>query len=253
MKFKLALGASFGAVFIASAIAHIPASWVWQQAPAVPGLTVTGISGTVWQGRADKVSWQQQSFGQAYWDVNVLDLLTAKVSADVRFGQGSDMALRGRGEVGYTLSGGPYAKQLMVSLPAQQALNYAKLPIPLTATGHLELALQEYQFAVPYCKGLTGTLTWSQPKVGTPMGDLALGQAKADLRCVKGNLQASVKQSSADVSSEWSATLDQRQNYQVSGWFKPGANFPTALGSQLKWLGNPDSKGQYRINQQGRL
>jgi general secretion pathway protein N len=64
---------------------------------------------------------------------------------------------------------------------------------------------------------------------------------------------AQIDQSSADVSSKWEASLDKTNNYRLDGWFKPGAEFPPQLGKQLKWLGTPDTKGQYKINYKGRI
>ncbi|NMT18614.1 type II secretion system protein N, partial [Vibrio parahaemolyticus] len=32
-----------------------------------------------------------------------------------------------------------------------------------------------------------------------------------------------------------------------------GAEFPSSMGEQLKWLGKPNAQGQYEFNYQGRF
>ncbi|WP_459782858.1 type II secretion system protein N, partial [Photobacterium sp. R1] len=53
--------------------------------------------------------------------------------------------------------------------------------------------------------------------------------------------------------SEWQAGLTTDQRYNLNGWFKPGAELPSGLQEQLKWLGNPDANGRYPIRYTGRL
>ena len=252
MKYKLLLGTSFGAVLVGSLVAHIPASWVWQQAPTVQGLDISGIRGTPWQGSASQLRWQGKNFGRVQWDMQILPLLTGKVKMDIRFGQGSEMNLQGRGLVGYS-SNGPFAENLLISMPASEVVKYSPTALPVVVNGNLELTLRDYQFAAPYCAQLDGALAWTAAQVSSPLGALEPGPVIADLTCDQGKLLADVAQSSDDVASEWQASLAPGNTYTLSGWFKPGAQFPPQLGQQLKWLGNPDAKGQYKISYSGRL
>ena len=76
MKYKLGLGVTFGAVLMTSLVAHVPASWVWQQVPPVRGLNISGLSGTPWQGMATQVQWQGKNYGRLQWDMAPLSLLS---------------------------------------------------------------------------------------------------------------------------------------------------------------------------------
>ncbi|UXI01176.1 type II secretion system protein N [Photobacterium sp. TY1-4] len=252
MKFKLLVSVSFLVVLVASLVAHVPISWVWQHVPPVRGLALSGLSGTPWQGSADQLAWQGQNLGRVQWQMDLAALFSAQAAFDVRFGQGSDMNLVGRGRVGYRAQG-PFAENLLVSLPAQQVMAQAKVPVPITLAGNLELTVRDYQFQAPFCAELNGTLAWTSGAVSTPMGGLNPGSAIADLTCAQGKVVAVANQSSPDVSSEWQAELTPNRQYALNGWFKPGAAFPAQLGQQLKWLGNPDSQGRYPINYRGRL
>lgn len=96
--------------FSVSLIMGLPVSWVLQQAPTVKGLDIQGAHGSVWQGQASSVRWQRQNLGQVNWDFQWSSLFTGKAEFSVRFGRGSDMNIRGRGLVGYSLSDGLYAE-----------------------------------------------------------------------------------------------------------------------------------------------
>ncbi|OAN19219.1 general secretion pathway protein GspN [Photobacterium jeanii] len=252
MKYKFLLGTSFGVALLGSAVAHIPASWLWLQAPMVPGLSISGIQGTPWEGRASQVRWQQYQLGQVQWQFNASALFTGKVAFSVRFGQGSEMKLTGRGIVGYGTAGA-FAENLLVSLPAPEIIKYARLPAPVTVDGTVELTVRDFHHAMPFCQTLDASVAWSAANITSPLGAINPGPVIADLTCDQGKLMAKANQSSPDVSSDWQASLAPNYSYTLLGWFKPGAEFPSQLGQQLKWLGDPDGKGRYNLNFNGRL
>jgi general secretion pathway protein N len=85
------------------------------------------------------------------------------------------------------------------------------------------------------------------------LGNIDPKTAIAEVTCVDNKVTLISKQSSEDVASQFNVVLNSNRSYQVNGWFKPEANFPSSLRSQLKWLGKPDSKGQYKVTYSGRL
>ncbi|KLV07770.1 general secretion pathway protein GspN [Photobacterium aquae] len=259
MKYKVLLGTSFGVALLGSLAAHMPASWAWQQVPDIRGLDVTGVDGTLWRGSASQLTWQGKNFGRLQWQVKLGSLFTGKLALDVRFGQGSSMGMTGRGVVGYGFAG-PFAQNLLVSAPAQEAMKFAPPGIPVKLAGNLELTLRDYRYAAPYCESLDGSLVWSGANISSPLGGLAPGPVIAGLGCENGKLNAKVTQSSDDVSSDFDLALAPDKGYTFKGWFKPQANFPPQLGKQLgwvtqsfSWVNGPDPKGQYKVAGSGRL
>lgn len=123
--------------FSVSLLMGLPVSWVLQQAPTVRGLDIQGANGSVWQGQASSIRWQRQNLGEVNWDFQWSSLLTGKAEFAVRFGRGSEMDVRGRGSVGYSLSDGPYAKNLVASIPAVKVVEQARLPVPVGVDGSL--------------------------------------------------------------------------------------------------------------------
>ncbi|MDW1631748.1 type II secretion system protein N, partial [Vibrio sp. Y176] len=80
-----------------------------------------------------------------------------------------------------------------------------------------------------------------------------LGPVIADLKCQDSVLTASGEQTSTQVSSAFSAELMPNQRYSTKAWFKPGADVPSSMGEQLKWLGQPNAQGQYEFDYKGRF
>ncbi len=243
----------FLSFFSVSLLTGLPVSWVLQQAPAVRGLDIQGAQGTLWQGQASAVSWQRQNLGEVSWDFQWSALFTGKAEYSIRFGRGSDMDMRGRGFVGYSLLGGAYAKNMVASLPAVKVVEQARLPVPVGVEGQLELNIHHATYAPPWCETGEGTLVWNASGIQSPLGSLQLGPVVANLSCKDSVLTASGEQQSPQVSAAFSAELMPNQRYSTKAWFKPGAEFPAAMSEQLQWLGNPNSQGQYEFDYKGRL
>jgi len=242
----------FIVAFIASLIVYLPAGVVISRLTLPSQLLLNGVEGTVWQGSIKQVRWQNDDFGELQWRVKPSALLSAKLEASVRFGRESDLNLRGKGEVGYGLEGA-YASNLVLSMPVDEVLKRAPMPVPFVAKGQLELTVQNYTYQSPYCLNAKGTLAWSQAGVESPFGNLDLAQTIADVTCENSTLNVKGSQNSTQVSSEYSAQLSPNYRYQANGWFKPRTDFPKSLADKLKWLPRPDSQGRYQFKQQGRL
>lgn len=240
-------------VFLTSAIVSLPAQLVVAQAPLPNQLKINGVRGTLWQGQASSVVWQGTQVGNVSWTIQPLKLLTGHVEANVRFGRGSDWQMKGRGTVSYGMSGFTLSN-FIASMPVEQVVKMAPpLPVPLGLSGPLELSIKQLKYAQPYCESGRGALVWNTNTIGTPLADLTVGPVVADIVCSDNRLEVRGSSDSAQVSSEFSATLSSSKQYDAKAWFKPQAEFPEALAQQLKWLPSADAKGQYHFSYKGRL
>jgi general secretion pathway protein N len=253
LKYGLLFSGIFIVFFSVSLLLHLPAAFALKHAPAVRGLSIEGVEGTVWQGRANNIAWQRVNYGSVQWDFQFSKLFQAKAELAVRFGRNSDMNLSGKGRVGYSMSGA-YAENLVASMPARNVMKYAPaIPVPVSIAGQVELTIKHAVHVQPWCQSGEGTLAWSGAAVDSPVGSLDLGPVIADITCEDNTIAAKGIQKSEQVDSEFSASVTPNQSYTSAAWFKPGAEFPPAMQSQLKWLGNPDSQGKYQFTYQGRF
>ncbi len=249
---------TFVLVFSFGLIYYMPMSFVLSYAPLPRELKLEGVSGTIWHGSASSAEWNSRQtgrlhFGEVNWQFQWSQLVSGKAEYGLRFGRNSDLALRGRGNIGYGLAGA-YAHSTTLSLPANRVQSYIPTPVALDIDGQLELAISSLELSDSMqCAAGQGNLAWVANKVGTPLGELEFGPVIADISCADGVLSASGSQNNAQTESEFTANLNPNGSYQTSAWFKPKSEFPSAIQSQLKWLGNPNGKGQYEFNFSGKL
>lgn len=239
----------FLVVFITSAIVHFPANLVVKNLLQVPGISLNGITGTLWNGVAAGVNWQGRPMGSLKWQFNPLKLFTGKVDVDVRLS--GNAGLSARGNVGYGLAG-VYANNLLVTTSAQVVQSFIAYPIPVTLSGQFDLTVRDYLFnQKPFCEVLAGNLAWSQGNVVSPIGSIDPGVVVAQLSCNDGQLVINGDSKSDAIETEFNVSLSPDQQYSLDGWFVPGKTFPEDMRRQLGFLGNPDSEGRYRLSFSG--
>ncbi|MFV0574783.1 MAG: type II secretion system protein N [Vibrio sp.] len=243
----------FSVFLLASLIANIPAAWVYSLFPAQRGVAVSGIEGTVWNGSVQQLKVDQEFFGRIQWSLEPSQLLLAKLQYQVRFGQGSSVELDGKGVVGAGITG-LYAKNVLASIPMPQVARFIPMQgAPIDLQGQLELSLTEFDYGQPWCEEAKGSLAWTNGEIITPMGNLSPSPVIADIKCQSQKIDIKGKQNNSQVSSEFSVNLNEQSQYKLASWFKPGADFPSSMMEQLKWLGDPDSQGRYLFNFSGKL
>lgn len=252
MKRIILLVICFISVLCISAFVHMPVSFALKAMPEVPNLKIESPSGTIWAGEAQIVRWKNDNLGQVNWQFKPLKLLQAKANYSLRFGRGSDIKLMGKGNVGVGLSG-VFADNVVISMPAVNVLQRLSIPVPITVKGNLELSINDYQYAQPWCQSATGTLVWAGSKIGSPLGGLDLGSVITDLQCQESKLSAVGEHNNNQLAGSLQAELQPNLRYNVDARFKPNAEFPTAMTSQLKWLGSPNNKGEYSFTYAGKL
>ena len=81
-KFWPLLALGIGA-FLVLALVTLPASAVLSFFHP-PDITLTGVSGTVWKGRAQAVRSGTVHLGSVDWDLDILSLFTGKLGANVK-------------------------------------------------------------------------------------------------------------------------------------------------------------------------
>ncbi|MDP5255224.1 MULTISPECIES: type II secretion system protein N [unclassified Vibrio] len=239
--------------FAVSVVISVPVTQLLPYMPLPKALQLQGVSGTLWQGKAQEVYWDKTSLGQVSWDWQSSALWQGDMAYQVRFGEGSAWQLRGRGVVGSHWSGQVFARHVFASMPAAHVARQLDLPVPISVTGQVELTLRDWQYAQPWCVQGEGEVVWNTDAVGTPLGPLQLGPVITDIQCQNNAITAKGEQKSDQVSAAFSAELSQNGRYQSQAWFQPGREFPEQMASQLQWLGKPDNKGQYQFDHKGRL
>ena len=210
-----------------------------------------GVSGTLGQGEGARLQYASESGTRLRWDLNGWSLLRFAPELSVRFGERD--GLNGQGVVGW--GSAAFGRDLTLNAPAPWLLSRLplRLPFPITATGQLQLKIDEFSQGQPWCDSLYGNLHWYDAEADTPAGKLKLGDPEVKLTCLDSKLVAELKQGSEAVQVLGKLELQANRQYLFQGSLKPGPELPEQMKQGLPYLGQPDSQGRFPLRYQGRI
>lgn len=172
-KLWIGLGA---ALFLAFVLANIPAVWGAWVLTRGTGLAMSGVTGSVWNGKASlasvQLNGQEHSLGQLGWKLTPLALVSrcAQVSTKLP-GQQFD------GEVCAGSGGAVEIHNADISVPA--TMLQSKIPVPIQ--GQFSSHIDSLQLRGNVLLKLKGNFTWSSARVNTGANWLDIGSFAAEL------------------------------------------------------------------------
>lgn len=184
----IALGLLFWLVFV---IGQIPASWGGYLMTRGTPLALSGISGTLWQGKAGmasvEIDGRHYALGSLSWQLNPLSLLTLSPCADIATNlerqQVSGTACAG-------LGGSLSLTDTSISVPAGLI---QELPEAIKLSGQINIQLKNLGLKDRQLHTLDGKLSWTQARLHNGQSWLQLGAFAADLsHTEEGHIRAHV-------------------------------------------------------------
>jgi general secretion pathway protein N len=165
-------------LFLVFAIANIPATWGGYFLTRGTGVALSGVTGTLWDGRASLASLRTQvreySLGQLSWQLQPLSLFTlapcAKVTTRLPQQQFD-------GEICAAPSGALQLRDADISVPSALVQTYLPIPIQGQFSSHID----QLQLRGNVLQSLKGNLTWNGAKVNTGSNWLDIGSYAAEL------------------------------------------------------------------------
>ncbi len=245
----------FGIFFVLAAyliflLATLPATVVLSFVTLPRQLNLTQVTGTIWKGHVQQVEYDRQTLEDLDWEIALLPILTGAVEVDVRFG--TEDTLQGNGTVGVSF-GGFYAHDVTASASSEWILAASNLPLPVSTTGRVALQIDEFEPGSPWCNTLTGQVNWSNAGIESLLGNIDLNKPSAKLSCTDGELIAKIKQSSSQLKLSGTAKLQAMGKYSFDGVLVPTAELPESVRANLRYIGRPNSNGEYQLHYSGRI
>lgn len=165
-------------LFLLFALANIPAIWGGYLLTRGTGLALSGVTGTLWNGRASLASvtnaQQEYSLGQLSWQLRPLSLLSLAPCALVTTNLPQQQFA---GEVCAAGTDTIEIRNADVSVPA--ALLQPRLPVPIQ--GQFSAHINELQLRGNVLLKLKGSLAWNGARVNTGASWLDIGSYAAEL------------------------------------------------------------------------
>jgi len=245
MKKLWALG--IGA-FLILALVTLPASVLLSFVhPA--NVTLSGISGTIWKGRAQAVRSGTMHLGSVDWVLNVFSLLTGKLGADVKVVRTDGFA---QGSVAAGAGGRITLRKFNAAAPV------SALPPSVVRggwTGTLNLKLAEMTIADAWPATLTGTIEVTD-LVGPANRPAALGSYKVvfpEGPAAGDKLTGALTDMGGPLAVNGTVQLNRNRSYLVSGMIATRPDAPGDMARTLEILGEPDAQGRRQFTIEGSM
>lgn len=245
---------AFGlAAVLAFAVATLPASILARQLPRV-GLSATALSGSVWTGHAQALSWRTAPLGDVSWSISPLSLLRGRVAGDLELVR---MDGRVRSAFSVSLGGQLRLAGVTADLPVE-ALATLPIGLPRGWRGRIAGQFEEIVVQSGWPTSLRGTLDMdgliAPPPRSTTIGsyhvvipDPQAGATGADA------LHARVTDKDGPFSFDGRFTLGADRSFLLEGTLAPRGNTPPALVRSLELLGPADAAGRRPVSVSGTL
>ncbi|MAD76521.1 MAG: general secretion pathway protein GspN [Rheinheimera sp.] len=224
----------------------LPAAWVLHWVGLPPNVNIGPVQGTVWQGSATLVQYQNLQFQQLRWRFNGWSLFTLAPQVTLTAGSiGERDQPYAKASLAYSFSG-LKMQQALLRIPVSQLLPLLELPLPVAATGELMVEVQDFQQGKPWCNSLAGNASWLDARLQPPTGTwLELNSIVADLRCEQGS---PVLITDGENSLGLAVTAGvENSRLTVNGSLKPDPSLPSEVHQAMQFVGRPDAQGRYTI------
>jgi hypothetical protein len=228
----LALGLFFYLILL---VYHWPAAWVYDQLK-IKNLKMENIQGSVWSGKAHKVSFQKKLIGTVKWQLSFADILQGKMGVLVDVDNGHSTAS--------ALLTADYEKHLRLE-QGQVRASIANLlpyfgPLPVSVSGHALLTLEGTMLNKKLLN-LDGKLDLQ--KVLLPP-NTQLGNYHADIKYEKQKIRMDFNDEQAKLALSGNITLSNKGSLRINGTLFARDNSIPELKSMLNFIGRPAPGGK---------
>ncbi len=213
---------------------------------APDGIQVSGISGTVWNGRARAVSAPGVYLADVDWQLSALSLLTLSPSLSFSAVPGSGFI-----EATATLRGSDTIelRDLNASLPLSMLAEVVRTP---GLDGNASLQFEHIAFIQGLPTSARGTVRVAGLRLPLvhpgPLGGYLLEFVESD-----NGIVASIEDADGIVDVAGSLSLRQDSSYQLLAQVAVIASTPPDLAERMRFMPRGNAEGQYEIRLEGSL
>ncbi|MFT4937304.1 MAG: general secretion pathway protein N [Paraglaciecola sp.] len=234
-------------VYIFFLSVKLPASQVLSLIDLPSDLKISGVSGTIWNGRAQQLTAHGLPVEDLSWELDVLPLLWGTVSAKVNAGNIREIdKISFSGDLSFSASS-LKAENFQSYLPTNLVISLMPLPFPVEAQGRFRMQLEELEYTQS-CQMLIGKGQWLKAEVKGLDQNIILGNFDASLSCENGDVLLEVNEPNSFGLSAI-ARIANNLKYSIIGKFKPDPNLPREVQQAAQFIGKgkTDAQGYYPL------
>lgn len=209
--------------------------------PQMPQVQFSGISGSLWSGRAQLVRSGRVSLDDVRWRFRPLALFTAALEVGLE-AQFIGQALRADAGVG--AFSGPYVSDLSGSLPASEVLALAGVSVA-QLQGQVTFDIDRVTGLGAGLPAVAGQVAWAPARVIAPL-QLDLGKAQLQTRIESGVTRGNLVASGGALSLDGEVTFNPDGSYRLVGDAQKHGELPQAVDRFLATFAEYKD-GKYRL------
>ncbi|NVK55860.1 MAG: type II secretion system protein N [Alteromonadaceae bacterium] len=243
-NWRWALGAIL--LYIILLVVSMPAAQVINRLSLPANISISGVSGTLWQGQAERLQINNILINDLSWDVSAWSLLTGQLAADLNAGNmrdASSIAFKGPVKVNLFNPESFSTEDFLLYLPVAWVLAEVTLPIPVAAGGRFRVNVEELDFDNTACQTMMAYGDWLNATVAGTQGPIELGTFSAKISCAQQQFVVDVAEPNAFGLTMQAKAQQDMSNLSVTGQFKPDPSLPQEVHDAAQFFGRPNAEG----------
>jgi general secretion pathway protein N len=234
--------------FVIFALVTLPASVVLSRLGSA-GVSASGVSGSIWKGKAQVLQVSGVNVGSVEWDLHVLPLFTLHLNADVKVS-------RVDGFASTELSVGPGGKVTLEGLAASLPLSAINNPQLRGWNGQLNAKFARLTLDKGWPTEVDGTLD-AVDVMGPPRKPANVGSYRVvfDPAASTPEMLQGAVSDAGDGPLQITGTIKLKadRSYELDTFLATKPNTPQNLARSLEILGPPDAQGRRQFSAAGTL
>jgi len=229
-------------------IATIPAQPVINLINDNSPITIQGVSGTIWDGKAYIISTNNMQFKKTRWSFDTWKLFIGKIAIDIDTHYLNNTITA---ELGTSFTGRYFANELSAKIPAREIALLANIPLA-QLDGMVSINIEHAQWKQGELPLADGTIKWNNATV-TVADTASLGDVLITLSESKQQLNAEIKNQGGDIKISGTAELLAENNYNVDIKLLPTATANNNIKQSLGFFAQKQPNGEYLLKKSGSL
>jgi general secretion pathway protein N len=210
-------------------------------------LSLNGVSGSVFSGKAAQLVYQGLDIGPVHWQFRPFALLLGRVDYRIEL---TSPANHGHLIVGKTLTGRTNIHDIDMELLPDRLVNHYS-PVTVDTSGTVHLVFETFNPGADYSGEVSGQLEWRDAAILEPM-NLVLGQLALDAVTEDGELVGRIT-NGGELGASGELALSAAYVYRVKLLLHPGNDVSADTLDMFDLFAQRQPNGDYRIDMSGQL
>ncbi len=215
---------------------------------AKSGISLHGVSGTLWNGKIGVVSLGRVQLENVSWQVRPSRLLLGRLELNARLQKERSYL---QGQIGVTLTGSRYASNLEARILVNELLSLLNIPL-VKAEGTLNGFVRKLSVTGGGVSQAEGRIAWQDAKILSPQR-VDLGGLVVNLETTAEGVKGTLSDTGGALQLQGVLNLDIEGGYRFNGQFSSRDSSQPMLDQALRMMGPVGADGKVQINRSGTL